>query len=239
MGERSPSSHGVVQKSSILPAATKLALDQLSNEFYPIEIDPLIPFPVKVAAMVQWWTRAHDLIISANLTKSHFTQMVMQVPVAFREGLHEFLVAVNTHSLPILVFSAGLADVIEIILKTSGFYSAHMSVVSNRMIFSESGDGECIGFSSPLIHTFNKSESAISCPIHSRKIENRPHIILLGDSIGDLQMTANISHDVQIKIGFLNHDHELLIEEYENQFDVVITNDSSLKWVTELLSLLE
>ena len=63
--------------------------------------------------------------------------------------------------------------------------------------------------------------------------------LLQGDSIGDLHMSANVKHNIQLTIGFLNHDQERLMEQYSNAFDILILNDGSLEWITSLISNLE
>jgi predicted HAD superfamily phosphohydrolase len=47
----------------------------------------------------------------------------------------------------------------------------------------------------------------VSETLHHSKIEGRDNIILLGDSIGDLQMSANVQHKAQLTIGFLVKHH--------------------------------
>jgi hypothetical protein len=103
------------------------------------------------------------------------------------------------------------------------------------MIFND--NGICIGFKEPIIHVFNKSEASIHDG-HNKKINGRQNVILLGDSLGDVHMADGINHKVKLSIGFLNHDVENLLPLYEDAFDVVLLNDTSLEWVLMLLSAL-
>lgn len=52
--------------------------------------------------------------------------------------------------------------------------------------------------------------------------------ILMGDSIGDLQMSAGLKHNVQLTIGFCNHDKDIWLEKYAELFDVVVLDDSPM-----------
>jgi cytosolic 5'-nucleotidase 3 len=151
-GARSVSSHGVLEKSSILPMETRLALKALYHKYYPMEVDTKLSFPDKVKAMVEWWAGAHDLIMAVKLTKQNIRDMVAETPVSFREGLSEFVGLCHAREVPLLVFSAGLYDMIEVIFDTAGHLKEYVSIVSNKMIWSD--DEVCIGFEEPIIHTF-------------------------------------------------------------------------------------
>ena len=66
-------------------------------------------------------------------------------------------------------------------------------------------------------------------------IKARSNVVLLGDSLGDLGMTAGLHHNTIIKIGFLNEDIEKNLELYKEQFDIVITGDGSMEYINQLL----
>jgi hypothetical protein len=109
-----------------------------------------------------------------------------------------------------------------------------MHIVSNQMGFNPTTQ-VCDHFVGNLIHVFNKNESSVPEGKHKDMITDRPNVILLGDSLGDLQMAEGIRHDTKLTIGFLNHDKEVLLEEYGGAFDLVITEDSSLELVNLIL----
>ena len=70
--------------------------------------------------MIEWWSSAHDIFIANKLSRNDIKDMVSQVPVIFRPLLKETLEIVHLRKIPFLILSAGLADVIEEILKSSG-----------------------------------------------------------------------------------------------------------------------
>ena len=158
--------------------------------------------------------------------------MVRETPVVFRGCLDKLLHFCNDAKMPVLIFSAGIADVILQIMIQSKLWLPNMHMISNKMIFNS--DGICTGFKEPLIHVFNKNEASVVQTSHFSSIKDRRNVILLGDSLGDLRMADGLSHDVSITIGFLNHDAEEWIDKYLEAYDIVVLNDSPMQIVCDL-----
>lgn len=69
---------------------------------------------------------------------------------------------------------------------------------------SFSDDGTIAGFKTNVIHTYNKNEYAIKESPFYNKVLDRDNVILLGDTIGDANMSEGIDHLTSVlKIGFL------------------------------------
>ncbi|KAI8923320.1 pyrimidine 5'-nucleotidase [Entophlyctis helioformis] len=232
-GKRSVSTHGILEQSTKLTAEARQALTDLYKKYYPIEVSSTIPFPEKVAAMEDWWGTAHKIIASLGLTRDDIAAMVRESPVSFRPKLQEFLAVTAERDVPVLVFSAGLADVLQEIISSANLMHDNLDIVSNKMRFE---DGVVVGFEDPLIHTFNKSEATVAHTAHHTRIDNRRNVIVMGDSLGDLRMADNIDCDVKLTIGLLNHDEETLIDQYAQAFDIVILKDSPLEFPLMLVS---
>ena len=75
------------------------------------------------------------------------------------------------------------------------------------------------GFVGELIHSFNKNESAIHESDYFKELNHRENVILLGDSLGDLNMAEGAKDAKHIlKIGFLNdHNDKVCILSIQNQ----------------------
>ena len=102
--------------------------------------------------------------------------------------------------------------------------------------------GICNEFAEPLIHVFNKSEITIKGSkdsLYHTTIENRGNVILLGDSIGDLQMSSGIKHDVCLNIGFLNYDDEKLLGSFLERFDIVVLDDGPMDAVNVIMQAID
>lgn len=59
--------------------------------------------------MVDWFTKAHDLLVATGLRKSQIGQAVHESVVDLRSGFTTFLRKLEAAAVPTLIFSAGLA----------------------------------------------------------------------------------------------------------------------------------
>jgi 5'-nucleotidase len=105
---------------------------------------------------------------------------------------------------PVLVFSAGIGDILEEVLIKYDAYFPNIKIISNYMVFDRKG--MLIGFKSPIIHTFNKNEAVLGeNKEYFTDFSHRQNVILLGDSDGDADMGSGMENTGDIlKIGFLN-----------------------------------
>ncbi|KAJ3359524.1 hypothetical protein HDU91_004902 [Kappamyces sp. JEL0680] len=233
-GKRSMSSHGALENWSRLPRETKERMNLLYQKYYPMEVSSTISHHDKLQAMIAWWTAAHDNVVSLCLERKDIAEIVQESRFVFRPRLREFLDLLESKQIPLLIFSAGLHDIIyEILHSQPNLWKEHMDIVSNKMIFNE--HDICVGFEDPLIHVLNKSEAGMGKDHHA-KIAHRSSVIVMGDSLGDLAMADGVAHDVKLTIGFLNHDYDRLLPVYLDAFDIVLTNDTSLEFLLVLLS---
>ena len=67
-----------------------------------------------------------------------------------------------------------------------------------------------------------------------KKVKNRKNVILLGDSVSDTEMITGFEYDNLIKIGFLNEEIEKDLENYKENYDILILNDSSIEFINKL-----
>jgi cytosolic 5'-nucleotidase 3 len=68
-------------------------------------------------------------------------------------------------------------------------------------------------------------------------LEKRRNILLLGDSLGDADMSngLDVRDDQILRVGFLNENVNERLDHYLRRFDVVLTHDSSLLTVELML----
>ena len=116
------------------------------------------------------------------------------------------------NDVPLLIFSAGLGDVIETFLRTkifgrTGKIPSNIHIISNRMRFQ---NNRLVGFEDEIIHSCNKGLTPMRELQAKGVFKTRTTALLLGDSVGDVHMAdwlikSGHVHDV-LKVGFLNRD---------------------------------
>ncbi|CAG8445642.1 6080_t:CDS:2 [Acaulospora colombiana] len=234
-GERNQSSHRILESSSRLTDEYKGKVEALFSYYYPIEISMEKSKDEKISDMIEWWEKSHKLLIEQNLSKQDIEEMVTESTVEMRPGVDQFIEKCKNYDIPFLIFSAGIANVIEQVLTMKGLLHArNMHIVSNQMGFNEK-TGRCDHFKEPLIHTFNKNEIIIRDSPYHTTIEDRGNVILLGDSLSDVQMADGIRHHTCLYIGFLNYGAEKLLDKYMETYDIVIVGDGTMNIVNFII----
>ncbi|ESQ52539.1 hypothetical protein EUTSA_v10016992mg [Eutrema salsugineum] len=246
-GLRGQTSHGLLQQGNADYDAKRQAL---YDHYHPMEISPVIPIEEKTKLMEEWWSKTHDLLIEGGLTYDAIKKSVANSSIAFREGVTELFGFLEKLEIPVLIFSAGLADVIEEVLRQNLHRTfKNVKIVSNRMVFDD--DGRLVSFKGKLIHVLNKNEHALdmAAPLHDQLgadigeeeegnayVKQRTNVLLLGDHLGDLRMSDGLSYETRICIGFLNDNIEKSLESYRKEFDLVYINDAPMRGALELVS---
>jgi cytosolic 5'-nucleotidase 3 len=182
----------------------------------------------KTPLMIEWWHKGQALLLASNLNKSMVRDLVLESKLELRKGVRQFIGELLREKIPILIFSAGLGDVIEVFLDrevpefTRDRQSAH--IVSNFIQYNAKGNLR--GFSEKLIHSFNKNEHEIQDTSYCQSISNRSNVILLGDTLGDVGMIGGMKNLKNIlKIGFLNRSTPAKLNLYMSVFDIVICDN--------------
>ncbi|XP_010505516.1 PREDICTED: 7-methylguanosine phosphate-specific 5'-nucleotidase A-like [Camelina sativa] len=246
-GLRGQTSHGLLQQGNAYYDAKRQAL---YDHYHPLEISPLIPVDEKTKLMEEWWSKTHELLIEGGLTYEAIKKSVADSSIAFRQGVTELFEFLEKKEIPVLIFSAGLADVIEEVLRQNLHRTfKNVKIVSNRMVFND--DGQLVSFKGKLIHVLNKNEHALdmAAPLHDRlgvdtaeedeenaNMKKRTNVLLMGDHLGDLRMSDGLNYETRISIGFLNDNIEKSLESYREAFDLVYLNDAPMWGVLELVS---
>ncbi|KAL6552624.1 hypothetical protein OROHE_007988 [Orobanche hederae] len=261
-GQRGHSSHGLLQQGN---PEYDLKRQKLYEHYHPLEIDPTIPLDEKAKLMEEWWEKTHALLTEGGLTYSAIESSVAKSRIAFRDGVTELFELLEVlyepnpllpmgfgferSNVPVLIFSAGLADIIEEVLRQKLHKSfKNVRIVSNRMDFDQNGN--LVSFKGKTIHVLNKNEHAIDMagPVHDQlgdvngvaadisSVKLRTNVLLLGDHIGDLGMSDGLNYSTRISVGFLNDNIEGSCDSYRNAFDVIYMNDTSMRGVVKLVS---
>jgi len=198
------------------------------EKYHPIEISSL-PVEEKIPKMIEWWNLLFNAAIEDGVSRKIIDDIVKSNNIHLRDGAVEFFSKVNKNNIPLLIFSAGLGDIISEFLKSKKAYSPNIHIISNFFTWK---NGKATGIKLPLVHSFNKNELLIKNSSYFPVIEKRKNVILLGDLIEDVKMAEGLNHDCVIKIGFMNSGN---LTNFQKVYDVVITEDGSFEQVNKIL----
>lgn len=233
-GKKFLSSYALIREGKYLTPDYPTKAHTLFDKYHPYEIDETLSSEEKNQKMNQWWSEHFELMQKSGMNKAVIHDIVLQRKIQFREGALDFLNLLAKHRIPVLIFSAGLGDIIKELLESEGKLTPKVHLLSNFYVFDE--QGTVIGRKNKnFIHTFNKNEVEVKKTPYYKEIAIRKNVLLLGDSLGDLGMTEGMEHDCIIRVGFLNENKEELLSKYMEAFDVVITDDGEMEYVKEMV----
>jgi len=199
----------------------------LKEKYLPIELDPVLTTEEKIPHMVKWYEEANKALQRSGVNKDWFSKMVMESNCELRDDTNLLFNLLTSNNVPILVLSAGCGDLVKAIMSHFEVDHPSVNVVSNFLEFDE--EGKIVGLLPPMIHMYNKSENAIHDSDYFKNNKHRNNIIVMGDSLGDLKMAEGVHNpDVVLTIGFLNSKIEERLEQYLDNFDVVLVDDQTM-----------
>ncbi|XP_014604723.1 PREDICTED: 7-methylguanosine phosphate-specific 5'-nucleotidase [Polistes canadensis] len=227
------SSFGLFGKCNQLPSTYTNEAKRLYQKYRPIEIDPNLALEEKIEAMSDWMTSAEKLLKGIEFDPKELSEVVQKYGTPLRDGTKELLEKLNEANIPVLVFSAGLGDAVEAVLKCHKVLFNNVKIISN---FLKYNGNQIDGFKNKkLIHVFNKNEHALEQD-YFKVIEGRRHVLLMGDNTGDANMVDGMDDTVAVlKIGFLYDKAEENLHNYMNEFDIVLVDDQTMQVATEIL----
>ncbi|XP_012672310.1 cytosolic 5'-nucleotidase 3 [Clupea harengus] len=227
-GKRCPTCHNILDNSKLISEECKEQLKELLNTYYPIEIDSTRSVEDKLPFMVEWWTKAHNLMVQQKIKKDLLATAVKESDAMLRDGYKGLFDHLKEQNIPLLVFSAGIGDVLEEVIRQAGVFYPNVKVISNYMDFDETGTLQA--FKGELIHTYNKREGALLNTGLFEELNDRHNVLLMGDSLGDLNMADGVQNmDNILKIGYLNDKVDAWMETYLNSYDIVLVKDETME----------
>jgi len=207
---------------------------KLFEKYHPIEINPNIPLREKKKAMQGWWTSHFELLIRSGLNKSDLEKIIESGKIKLRRGALQLIDYLHEHEIPLVIMSSsGIGDSISMYLESLGRLYPNIHIVSNTFEWDE--QGRAVKVKQPVIHSMNKDETVLhSLPFYPQ-IKDRRNVILIGDNIEDNGMVIGFDYSALLRIGFLNENVEENLEAYKKNFDIVLLNDTTMRYVNSLL----
>ena len=181
-----------------LSAPGKVFSEQIYTEYAHKEFDETIPLPIRNQLMAEWWIKEFEGYILHKSTKQDVLDTAQRPDLKFRDGASDLFDFARESSIPILIFTAGLADIIEMKLEKESLLSDNVRIVGNRFVFDD--DGLIIDYVRPIVYVGNKHLIAQTwdAKVHADTA------FLLGDHPTDVQMCEDANHGKVIRFGFLN-----------------------------------
>jgi len=242
-GQRGASCHKLLEDCGLLGEEYEKQAQAIQTKYYAYEVDHTLDEITRRMYMEEWAVKSHNLLVEFGFTKDRLHTAVKTAveneTILLRNLALNFFQQLQASHVPLLIFSAGIADVLE------GVLGCHMNladydiaVISNRMIFDSSNN--LTSFQEPIIDVYNKRARAFlqTNPFLLRSdVIAKSNLILLGDSLGDIYMSDGLSiiDDQILTIGFLNDHVEERIERYLAKFDVVILQDPGFEVPIEVI----
>ncbi len=234
-GKQNTSLVSVIQEQGYLwPDFTEQSRKNF-DKYHPIEIDPRVSLEEKKKAMTERRNVQFDLIIKSWISRDIIKEVIEKEPIAFREGYEEFFDLLNKNAIPLVILSAsGLGyESIYYVFEKIHALTDNIDIISNAFIRDE--NGKAIGVREPVIHSFNKDETVLKdFPIY-QKIKDRKNVLLLGDSLWDVDMAKGFDYENILKIWFLNNDTPEHREKFSEVYDMIILWDGSMDEVNRIL----
>lgn len=234
-GEHTPSLIGEISKGQYISKRHTQEDARLYNIYRPKERDPQLSIEEKTAWMVEWWNAHMQVMIEEGAREEMFVKAAVESNHLFRARTDELLRITNELGIPFVIFSAGFRRMIEALLDSIDTPTTHTAVVSNELAFDK--NGVLTGYAKEPIHVFNKNTISPERNAGlSDMLSGKTHVIVMGDSIGDLPMMERFPHEHVLKIGFYNHEDESILDHYTEQFDIVILDEADMSLPLQLVS---
>ncbi|XP_077277889.1 cytosolic 5'-nucleotidase IIIB [Temnothorax americanus] len=227
------SSFGMFRKCKQLPQQYLDEAKHLYNKYRPMEIDPDMPVNKKADAMRDWMTAAQDLLKGIEFDPHELEEVAQAFENILRDGTEELFQKLYDARVPIVVFSAGLGDIVEAVLRYHNALFDNVKVISNFLKY----DGNQLdGFKNDvLIHVYNKNECALA-EHYLELLQKRHNVLLMGDTIGDANMVEGLKDTKAVlKIGFLYDHVEASLDSFMEKFDIVLVDDQTMRVPMEIL----
>ena len=204
---------------------------KIFNYYRPLELDYTINEIEKQKIMKEWANKSFTLI-SKYLTQDIINEALENANMHFRKGAKEFLIKMNNMNIPVIVMSAGIGNIIKVFLQKEGCLFNNIQIVSN---FFEFQDEKAYIDLNNIMATLNKEYKKIPESVRN-ELEQKENALIFGDLIEDIKMANKEKLSNTITFGFLDANVEQNLQEYNKNFDVVITENDDFDSIKQVLN---
>ncbi|XP_058796618.1 7-methylguanosine phosphate-specific 5'-nucleotidase-like isoform X2 [Phymastichus coffea] len=166
--------------------------------------------------------------------RTEIEKLVLQYGPSFRNGTSELFLRLHNLNIPVVIFSAGLSDVIEVQFSHENIHYDNISIIANRLKFNGTVLDGLENYKHP-ISVFNKHEY-VSYFVSSKALKIRSNKILMGDNIGDVTIAHGFENKgTELTIGFFYNQTGNSLEMYKETFDIVLNDDQTMNVILDII----
>lgn len=200
---------------------------RLFEHYYPLEIDNTIPEDEKIHIMKEWNEKVMELL--GDYLNSQMFEKVLRFAeseVKIRDGIKRFFQWLREMWVPIIIFSAGVSNVIERVLQVNEI--PYNWIHSNTLWFRD----WVLSLINEWVYIWNKGWNSLPKEKQDLVVW-RSHKIILWDSLDDLNMwdSARISTSVWFLISEKAENWHAT--SYRENYDHVVESDFCDKGILE------
>lgn len=135
-GKRGMTCHGTLEVGQ--SEATRARAQAFNDYYYPIEVDPKRTQEEKLPLMVEWYRSINNLFVEVGFQRRQLAAAVAGANLQLRPGATDIMDFCAATGVPLVIFSAGVGDVIKEVLrqKWAGCAAAGGKLPRNFRVFS-------------------------------------------------------------------------------------------------------
>lgn len=209
--------------------------EDIKEYYQPIENNDQVSDEQKEGMMKEWWIKQLNIYSQFELHKQIIIDVIEKNDqIKVRDWIKWLFEICSDLEIPIVILSSWISNIIQELLEKEEMIYDHTYIVSNTLTFDN--EWFCKPINDDLIiHLENKNLDQIPNSTVNQ-IGERNKIILLWDSLKDINMVPKEKDHDTLKIWFLNENNSELREQFIKQFDIVIeNNESSLDTVGKII----
>ena len=210
-------------------------LNKCNKKYSAIELDYTINEKDKDKYMLEWYQGSMNLYYKYNITKEQMEKSIYNSNLSLRKGGKDFLTKLHENNVLTIILSAGIGNVIEQSLREEQCNYNNIHIISNFIKFDKNGNMK--KFQDNLIYTCNKNIDKLQNLKKKEEIEKKEYRIVIGDLIEDIAMMGEYPEEKSLKIGFLNGNISENLKIYNENFDIVLTEENNFYDIEKILKI--
>lgn len=213
----------ILYYSDLLGNDFKEQYDKIHDKTFPDENESK---EIKKNAYSERFEEYMKLLKQRELNDEIIKKAVQKTDLQLRDGAKEFLKKMYEDNVPVIIISCSIGNVLIEYLKSNNCYYSNIHVYANY--YNDNERHIC------NVTPYNKNEISFSQEVKD-KINNRNYTLLLGDLIEDINMIEQNRLKNTITVGFLDKKITENLKVYQENFDIVLTDNSSYRELSEIL----